>query len=107
MDERAWAWLEINCAHCHSEAGRAWSTGLDLMASQTNSTLYGVMKLPTAAARETGGNHYDIVPGKPEESIFVHRIASLEPDVAMPELGRGMVHEESLKLIIQWIKAMD
>ena len=107
LDLRARAWLEINCAHCHSEAGRAWSTGLDLMASQTNPTFYGVLKLPTAAARGTGGHQYDIVPGKPEESIFVHRIASLEPDVAMPELGRGLVHQEGLELITKWIEAMD
>jgi uncharacterized repeat protein (TIGR03806 family) len=105
-DARGRAWLEINCAHCHAEGARAWNTGLDLMASQTDSSLLGVYKTPTAAGGGTGGFYYDIVPGKPEESIMLHRVQSTEPDVAMPELGRSMVHEEGVELVRQWIKGM-
>jgi len=106
VETRARAWVEINCAHCHSPAGRGWSTGLDLMASQTDSSLLGVYKLPTAAGRATGGFEYDIVPGKPDESIFVYRIASTEADIVMPELGRRLVHEEGLALVREWIENM-
>jgi len=54
LDERARAWLEMNCAHCHTEGAPAWNTGLDLMASVTDSSLFGVYKSPTAAGRGTG-----------------------------------------------------
>jgi len=106
LDERARAWLEMNCAHCHTEGAPAWNTGLDLMASVTDSSLFGVYKSPTAAGRGTGGHRYDIVPGNPDASIILYRITSLEPDVAMPELGRTLVHEEGVNLVYRWIKRM-
>ena len=39
LDARARAWLEINCAHCHSPEGPARNSGLDLLASQQNPTV--------------------------------------------------------------------
>ena len=106
VDERARAWLEVNCAHCHTKGAPSWNTGLDLMAAQTDSSLFGVYKSPTAAGRGTGGHQYDVVPGKPEESILIYRVASTEPDVAMPELGRSMVHTEGVELVWKWIEGM-
>jgi uncharacterized repeat protein (TIGR03806 family) len=106
VDERARAWLEVNCAHCHTPGASAWSSGLDLMASQTDSSLFGVYKSPSAAGRGTGGHRYDVVPGKPDESIMLHRIKSTEPDVAMPELGRSIVHAEGVALVRKWIENM-
>jgi uncharacterized repeat protein (TIGR03806 family) len=106
IDERARAWLEINCAHCHSKGAPSWNMGLDLMASQADSSLIGVFKSPTAAGRGTGGHRYDVVPGKPEASILIYRIASMEPDVAMPELGRSMIHQEGVELVWKWIEGM-
>ena len=106
LEERARAWLEINCAHCHTPGGHSWNAGLDLMASQEDPMLYGVYKSPTAAGRGTGGRYYDIVPGKPEDSIMLYRIESIEPDVAMPELGRSMVHKEGVALVKRWIERM-
>jgi uncharacterized repeat protein (TIGR03806 family) len=107
LDDRARAWLEINCAHCHTQGARAWNTGLDLMASQTDESLLGIYKTPSAAGRGTGGFRYDIVPGKPEESILLHRILSEEPDVAMPEIGRTIVHREGAELVRHWIANME
>ena len=105
--ERARAWLEINCAHCHNEDGPASNAGLDLMAHQRAPVKYGVFKSPAAAGPGSGGLSYDIVPGKPDESILLYRIASTEPQVMMPELGKRLVHTESLELIRQWIREME
>ncbi len=106
VDERARAWIEMNCAHCHTQGAQAWNTGLDLMASQSDSSLFGVHKSPTAAGRGTGGRQYDVVPGEPARSILMFRIESTEPDVAMPELGRTLVHKEGAELVRQWIAGM-
>ena len=106
LNERARAYLEVNCAHCHSPEGRAWSAGLDLTANQTDPSLIGIFKTSTAAGAGTGGRDYDIVPGNPEASIYPYRMASTQPDVAMPELGRRLVHTEGVALITQWIAAM-
>ena len=106
LDERARAWLDINCAHCHNPDGAARTSGLDLRASQTDPFEYGVCKPPVAAGGGSGGRQYNIVPGEPDASILVFRLESTEPDVMMPELGRNLVHAESLALIREWITAM-
>ena len=66
----------------------------------------GIYKTPVAAGRGSGPLRYDIVPGKPEESILVYRFNSTEPAVMMPELGRTMVHNEGLELIKEWIVSL-
>jgi uncharacterized repeat protein (TIGR03806 family) len=106
LDDRARAWLEINCAHCHHPAGAARNSGLDLTASQHNPTSYGVNKTPVAAGLGSGGLEFDIVPGKPDKSILAYRIASTHPGVMMPELGKRLVHDEGVALIREWITAM-
>ena len=50
---------------------------------------------------------YDLLPGRPDESILVYRIASTEPQVMMPELGRRLVHTEGVALVRAWIAGMD
>ncbi|MBI2825770.1 MAG: hypothetical protein HYX69_13880 [Planctomycetia bacterium] len=106
LEARARAWLEINCAHCHNPVGPARNSGLDLMASQTNPTAYGVLKTPVAAGRGSGGLTYSIVPGKPDQSIMTFRMASIDPGIMMPELGKRLVHTEGVALVREWIAAM-
>ena len=98
LDARARAWLEINCAHCHSPEGPARNSGLDLLASQRNPTRFGINKPPVAAGIGSGGLAFDIVPGQPDKSILVYRIASTHPGIMMPELGKRLVHEEGVAL---------
>jgi uncharacterized repeat protein (TIGR03806 family) len=106
LDERARAWLEINCAHCHNPVGPARNAGLDLLASQTNPTKYGIFKTPVAAGRGAGDRSFDIVPGEPEKSILQFRIQSTDAGIMMPELGKRLVHTEGVELVRQWIAAM-
>jgi uncharacterized repeat protein (TIGR03806 family) len=106
LDARARAWLEINCAHCHNPLGPARNSGLDLLASQANPTAYGIFKPPVAAGRGSGGLAYDIVPGKPEDSILAFRIGSIDAGIMMPELGKRLIHEEGLELVREWIAAL-
>lgn len=107
LDQRARAWLEVNCAHCHRKEGPAKNSGLHLLASTINSYELGVNKPPVAAGRGSAGLKFGIVPGRPEQSILLHRIKSLDPGEMMPELGRKMQHKEGISLIEQWIKEME
>jgi uncharacterized repeat protein (TIGR03806 family) len=106
LGARARAWLEINCAHCHNPEGPARNSGLNLLAAVQNPTAFGIYKTPVAAGIGSGGLAYDIVPGQPDQSIMVYRIASTHPGVMMPELGKRLVHEEGVALIREWIAAM-
>lgn len=106
IELRARAWLEINCAHCHRADGAAKNSGLHLLASETDPSKIGVGKAPVAAGKGSGGLLYDIVPGKPDESILQFRIESIHPGIMMPELGRTITHTEGVELVRQWIKEM-
>lgn len=106
LDERARAYLDVNCAHCHNPDGPAYTTGLYLNPENQNLENLGVCKAPVAAGRATGGLLWDIVPGHPERSILSFRMASLDPGIKMPEVGRVLVHDEGVALVNEWITAM-
>ncbi|MBV1921819.1 MAG: right-handed parallel beta-helix repeat-containing protein [Pseudomonadales bacterium] len=106
LDERARAYLDVQCAHCHIEGGRADSTGLHLDEEESEATSFGVCKTPVAAGSGSGGLLVDIFPGAPDDSILAYRMGSNDPAVRMPELGRSIVHTEGTNLIRDWISAM-
>ncbi len=106
IDNRAKAYLDINCAHCHNLQGPAVTSGLFLDWKTTDSTAYGFYKTPVAAGRGSGNLKYDILPQKPAESILLYRLASIDPGEMMPEVGRKIVHTEGVELIREWIKTM-
>ena len=105
LDARARAYLDINCGHCHNAKGAANTTALTLDASAPEDRHLGICKPPVAAGRGTGDHLFDIVPGKPDESIIAYRMASADPGEMMPELGRSTVHREGVALIKAWIAA--
>lgn len=106
LDERAMAYLDINCSHCHSAEGPASTSGLFLTYDQTDPRKLGVNKIPVAAGNGAGSFDFDIVPGNADESILTHRMNSTEVGIAMPELGRTTVHKEGVQLIREWINGM-
>ena len=103
---RARAYLDVNCGHCHNPNGAASNSGLFLTFETTDRTATGIDKPPVAAGRGSGGRLVAIAPGHPEASMMIYRMASTEPGVAMPELGRATVHAEGVKLVSDWIRAM-
>lgn len=106
VTDRARAYLDINCAHCHRAEGPASTSGLFLTYGESRPTTWGYKKRPVAAGRGSGGLAYDIAPGNPAESILIYRLDSTDPGIMMPELGRTTVHEEGLALLQQWIKEL-
>lgn len=106
LDDRVKAYLDINCAHCHNSTGPARSSGLYLTWDSQDRTAYGFFKAPVAAGRGSGNLSYDIVPGKPEQSILHYRMASRDPGVMMPELGRQLTHHEGVELVRSWIASL-
>ncbi|WP_245646690.1 SO2930 family diheme c-type cytochrome [Sphingomonas soli] len=106
LDERARAYLEINCAHCHNPAGAASNSGLFLDWRQPNPIARGLYKRPVAAGRGSGGHDFAIQPGSAQESILIYRMESTDPGVAMPELGRATVHKEGVAMLREWIDTL-
>ena len=103
INDRVRSYLDVNCGHCHSPTGNANSTGLYLHLDETRDIHLGIYKKPVATGRGSGGLKYSIVPGKPEESILLHRMISLDPGVMMPESGRALSHHEAVEMVREWI----
>lgn len=106
LEARARTYLDVNCGSCHSAEGLARPSGLLLTVHETDPNKLGFCKTPVSAGRGSGGRAYDIVPGQPDESILVYRMASTEAGVAMPELGRMLVHEAGVDVIRAWITSL-
>lgn len=106
IEARAAAYLEVNCAHCHSPRGPASNSGLFLDWRQPDPVARGIGKHPVAAGRGSGGRTVAIDPGRPDNSILLYRMAATDPGVAMPELGRATAHDEALALLTRWIAEM-
>ncbi len=107
LNARARAYLDINCSHCHNQVGPADTSGLHLEPETEIGPYLGICKTPIAAGTGTGNRKHGIVPGKPDDSIFVYRMASTNPAEMMPELGRSLSHDEGVALISDWIKSLD
>ncbi|WP_235297482.1 SO2930 family diheme c-type cytochrome [Portibacter marinus] len=106
IQDRALAYLDINCGHCHRPEGPGNTSGLYLQYDETRTNHLGFCKAPVAAGKGSGGRQFDILPGSADSSILYHRMASLDPGVMMPEVGRSLVHQEGLKIVGAWINGL-
>ena len=107
LEAAARAYIDINCAHCHSRTGQADTSGLYLEPWEPFGPNFGACKRPIAAGRGTGNRSFAIVPGDADASIFAFRMASTRADIMMPELGRATAHEEGVALISAWIESLE
>ncbi len=106
VEARARAYLDANCAHCHNPRGMASNSGLFLNLEEQRANHLGIGKNPVAAGRGAGGLAVSIRPGDPDASILAYRMASKEPGVMMPELGRSVIHREGVELVRAYIAGM-
>jgi uncharacterized repeat protein (TIGR03806 family) len=112
ISDRARSYLDGNCSHCHqqgSSAGSASGFWVDYPSTDPNvvqNAHWGRCKQPTSASGSTCGLRFDIVPGKPDESIIVCRMESTAARARMPPIGRNLVHAEGVALLREWISGM-
>lgn len=107
--DRARAYLQSNCAHCHSERGEVFDKQLWFEWERTGPDAdpykWGVCKQPTSAGNAECESKIDIVPGDPDASLLVCRMESLGKGKMAP-LGRNLVHKEGVALIREWIASL-
>lgn len=100
VKERAHAYFEVNCAHCHNPKGKASYTYIDYRMESSPSSK-GHCKITYSS----DVNEYVIYPGKPHESEILVRLKSRDVFSKMPEIGRDLVHKEGVSLINQYIQS--
>ncbi|WP_256259913.1 Ig-like domain-containing protein [Winogradskyella luteola] len=102
LDLRVRAYLDINCAHCHSEETHCAYRPLRLSYNDTQDfSNIGVCVPPDTDLGEGLGNI--VQPGDAPNSVLHFRLSSVEPSYRMPLLGRTLKHERGVELIEQWI----
>lgn len=108
IERAALGYLHGNCGHCHNATGKL--TDLDLVLSQSVSSpeLAGVLTTVGRPIQERPPGMPDhavfrIVPGEPDRSGLLHRMASRHAALQMPPLGTQLVDDEAVTLLRRWI----
>jgi uncharacterized repeat protein (TIGR03806 family) len=105
-EERVRSYLDINCAHCHREGSHCDYRPMRLAFNETtNPVNMGICVPPQEVF--TGDQNYIIAKGSAQRSVMHYRLSSVNESERMPLLGRTVVHTEGVKLIKEWINAMD
>ena len=106
IEDRARAYLHANCSHCHRPGGGGGPSGLVLLHWEMDPTKNGICKGTVAAGSGTGSLQYDVVPGKPEQSIMIFRMKSTDPEIKMPEIPNLLPDQSGIQLISEWITSL-
>ena len=108
IELRARAYLDMNCAHCHSEQGHCYYRPMRFAFNETfnNRTNMGVcvdtqdmQDFPPALSKI-------VTPGNINRSMLFHRINTENESFMMPLHGRSIIHEEGVSIIEDWINSL-
>ncbi len=102
IDLRFRSYVDINCAHCHSEDRHCDYRPMRLGFSETNLAVnMGLCVEPEEFINST--LVYIIKPSDKNRSMMYYRLNSTVQSERMPLLGRTLVHQEGLALLEEWI----
>lgn len=108
ISERARAYFDIQCAHCHQTGGEAISTPLNLSYHQT--TFLKNMGVCVDQPHPIPGvlkNGKIVDPQNPENSLLYLLMNTDDTYLRMPRLGRSTIHREGVQLIEEWINSLE
>lgn len=100
VEERARAYLDVNCGLCHRSAGPAAGLG-DLRREATLGQMF-VCNVPT---NDRASGLVRLKPGDPASSAIVQRMRANDA-TRMPPLASAIVDEEGASLVESWIAGM-
>jgi uncharacterized repeat protein (TIGR03806 family) len=104
LDLRVRSYLDINCAHCHSEQSYCEYRPMRFAFNENeDDTNKGVCVEPDT---QIAGTTHIVAPGNIEASVLRFRLSSIEEQNRMPLLGRTLKHEEGVRLIEEWINSL-
>ncbi len=105
LQNRVRAYLDMNCAHCHTDGGHCDYRAIRLAWDESDILEnHGVCVEPEEAVEP---QHTHILsPGNTTKSVMHYRLATNQENFRMPLLGRTVVHEEGLELITEYINSL-
>ena len=103
---RVRSYLDINCAHCHSEGAHCDYMPVRFAFTETASPdNLGICVPPFEFINNS--LTYIVTKGNATRSALHYRINTNNESERMPLLGRTVIHEEGVELIKNWINGMD
>ena len=106
LERRVRSYIDINCAHCHSDNTHCEYRPIRLSYEATEDLAnMGVCLTPDTNL----GNGTDLIinPGNISRSVLHFRMTSNEEQYRMPLIGRSIVHDEAIEMIEEWILSLD
>jgi len=106
LDLRVRSYLDVNCAHCHSEETHCAYRPMrfDFTDTQDNTNIGVCVDPDTDLGLDLG---HIVEPGDARNSVLHFRLSSTEPSYRMPLMGRVTVHTEGVQLIEDWINSLN
>src|SRR5690606_25134265 len=102
LELRVRSYLDINCAHCHSDDGFCNYRSPRFAFSRTNDPEnLGICIVPDEdISNQVDGNPTHIIkPGLHDESEIFYRMNTVQANIKMPSRGRFLIHEEGVQMI--------
>jgi uncharacterized repeat protein (TIGR03806 family) len=110
IDARARSYVDINCAHCHTDNKHCDYRPMRFAFSQTAGTNGDTNMGVCVSTEDMQGfptNLAKIVaPGNVNKSMLYYRINTTNETYRMPLHGRTLIHTEGVTLIEQWINSL-
>jgi len=104
LELRVRSYLDINCAHCHSEESYCEYRPMRLAFNENEDDVNkGVCVTPDT---QISPLTHIIAKGQIDKSVLHFRISSTEEQYRMPLLGRTLQHTEGVRLIEEWINSL-
>lgn len=104
-EERVRAYMDMNCAHCHSELAHCSYRPVRFAWNETEDE--SNMGVCETATEGIDGFEYIVQPGNHERSSIYYRFTTDDVAYRMPFLGRTLVHEDAAELFAEWINGMN
>ena len=106
LELRVRSYLDINCAHCHSDESYCEYAAVRFEFDKTqNLTNLGVC---VESIFYINPDISEIIkPNDPENSALFYRLSSDQDQYKMPLIGRTLNHQEGINLIEEWINSLD
>ena len=105
LEQRVRAYMDINCAHCHSDNTHCSYRPLRLNYEDTED-LYNMGVCMTPDTEIGNGTDMIISPGNSSRSVLHFRMSTNDEQYRMPLLGRSLVHDEAVDLVQEWINSL-
>jgi uncharacterized repeat protein (TIGR03806 family) len=110
LDLRARSYVDINCAHCHTDNKhcdyRPMRFGFGQTGNSTGNTNMGVCVNTQDMQGFSPSLAKIITPGNINKSMLYHRINTTNETYRMPLHGRTLIHTEGVALMEQWINSL-